>query len=1131
PFYRCGYSAGESGGAGNQNSGTPFTTCDYTRAQCEQRGMFATDAQSNATRRFGGIEFVPASILVRAHGERGLHVSAPVENEARYNDFVPLVYGTALMEPPIVFARNDGNLTRMEILLGTGEIQGVVKVLVNDIEIPEGQSGQEMTGTGWYNVVSLGARTGGFNLDFTNQAGNPLGDPYGSMAFLSVVVPNRISDGRTLPRIRVLLQGMKLARYHVDGSSDTEQFTNNPAWVLLDILQRSGWTPDEIDLASFATAALYCGEPIDTVDLHGNPAIISRFQCNLAVRRRRSAADLIRSIRTASNLLLGYDTQGKLQLRVERTLAAQQPVKPAGSNSTQTLNGGWPAYEFGDGTSGSSGIARRANGEPSLRLWARRTAESPNRLSVEFQDEFNEYQQDSLSLVDVDDALQSGQEVSAPLAALGIPNFHQAARIMRLQLDKSIRGNFYAEFQTSVKGLGLRPGDIIALTYLREGFLRRPFRITRLAPGLNHRSLLVTAQAHDDLWYTDAADPAGGGLVSRREPDYEVGLPRPLVGSVLDASGEPQIEIVEGIQNSADGSVQVLLEANFTPPAKPDAAGVGIPLLSLAPAISTTGGTLNGGRTYYYAISAKDSDGRESRLSFIVRATIPAGTSTNRVTLQNLSFPSGTQGFDVYRGGDPIRLLKIAQDTAVSTQFIDTGLPVTLAGPPDENFDHARFYWRLELHPEITATVFSATTVGNSSMQMQTDEYAGMVVRLSAGKGMGQERVVLSNNATVLTVTAAWTVAPDATSKFVIAQPTWRLGASGSTSPVVFEAPNRPGATVHVSGRAANVHGREAAYELSPLTRWQIDGGGGSLVDNDVAEAPTFAVSVIGQGTVELAAVAFSDLQNTSSIESGTMMMHFWNELSSPSAYALSAAMSPSNVDVFLAAAGAAQPNDLIQIDGEILKVTDVLNGGLQYVVTRGGHGSTAASHAAQAPVYHLDRKVFVIPFPRGFFGSPASGSYSYSIFLPDVRLAAAEMFVTNSRGNSQTTKYSYTATADKGLRTLSGGQLTMQVEGPLAIQDGAAPPLVVEAAHSVRDIFAVVANAPTLVPVDLRLMLEDQVYANLTIDDGEVISNVVDGFGKPPLGALQALRLDIVSVGQTFTSSPGRDLTVIIRL
>ncbi len=268
------------------------------------------------------------------------------------------------------------------------------------------------------------------------------------MAVLSVVVPNRISDGRTLPRIEALIEGLKLPTYNLEGSFAGEVFNNNPAWVLLDLLGRSGWSMSEIDLASFARTAAYCDEPIETIDLHGNSRSIPRFQCNLVVRKRRSAADVIRGVRNCAGLYLTYGQGGLLELGAESSIAIQQPVKPACSNSTEVLNGGWPAYEFGDAGSGFSDIARRSNGEASVRLLSRSTAETPNRYTVEFQDEFNGYQQDSLSLIDVADAVLAGQEISASMTALGLPNFSQAGRVLRLQLDKAIRANTFVEFET-----------------------------------------------------------------------------------------------------------------------------------------------------------------------------------------------------------------------------------------------------------------------------------------------------------------------------------------------------------------------------------------------------------------------------------------------------------------------------------------------------------------------------------------------------------------------------------------------------------------------------------------------------------------------------------------------------------
>ena len=138
-----------------------------------------------------------------------------------------------------------------------------------------------MTATGWYNVISLGTRNGNFNPDFADSSGNPLGDPYGSMAFLSVVVPNNISNGSALPSLQVLVQGLQLATFDDSGTFVANVFSNNPAWVLVDVLNRSGWNLDELDLPSFFAAAQVCNALVHTVDLNGNDTLIPRYQCNL----------------------------------------------------------------------------------------------------------------------------------------------------------------------------------------------------------------------------------------------------------------------------------------------------------------------------------------------------------------------------------------------------------------------------------------------------------------------------------------------------------------------------------------------------------------------------------------------------------------------------------------------------------------------------------------------------------------------------------------------------------------------------------------------------------------------------------------------------------------------------------
>ncbi|MBM3725504.1 MAG: hypothetical protein FJW40_08780 [Acidobacteria bacterium] len=1124
PYFPCGYSPDQPGGSGNLNGAAPFTSCNFTRSQCAERGMLSTDSASRPTRRFGGIGFVPANVLVRSHGERGMHVSAAADNRAVYNDTVPMIYGTCWYQPPVTLARNDGNLTRMEVLLGLGEIQGVLKVLVNGVEVPQGQAGRNMTGTGWFNPVSLGNRTGNYNLDFTAGAPNTDGDPYGSMAVLSVVVPSRLSSGAALPRVEVLVQGLKLSVFDEAGLYVGEQFTNNPAWVLLDLLRRSGWDHDELDLASFGKAAVFCAGTVPSQDLNGNPISIPRYQCNLPLRRRRSLADVVRGVRLGAALFLAYGINGRLQLFPEGSLASQQPMKPAGSNAAAVLNGGWPAYEFGDGVNGSSGLLRRDNGEPAIRFWSRSNAETPNRFSVEFQDELNEFQQDSLSLVHSGDSARAGQEVQAVLPAMGLPNPDQAARIARLALDRAVLGNRYVEFETSMKGLGLRPGDLITLTYLKEGLNRTPFRVTKVSPRLNFETVLITAQIHDDAWYgrTGLAHSTG-----RRQPDHDLAAPRPLVGTVAGSDGRTDLGIAETAVEQADGSVLVQLAASFVAPAKPVPGKVGVPLLSLSPVIASTGGTLAGNQTLYYAVSGVDAGGNEGPLSFVVRAVIPAGTNTNKVTLTGLSLPAVAAMRRVYRGPSPRQLLRIAESAVSGNQFVDEGVAAMLLPPPDDQFDHANVYWRPEVLAETQADLFGASSVGASGLALSVNAYRGMTVRITRGKGAPQERTIAANTDTALSVSSPWDIVPDGSSYFAVAESSWRFGARTESSPAVIEVPNRAGETVHVLGAAANAQDVECPYEISPVTRVQVTGDGGMNQDAYVPGEPVYSLFTPGDGTLSIAGFGFASLENTRTIEGASITVHLVDELAPVKGMLASSATAGAGV-LTISSPMAVGAGDYLQVGSEIVLLDAVA--GTALTVTRGQLGTTAVSHASGAMVWKLERRVRVIPFVRDFFGGEGSGDFSHSIELPYARVAATEVVMTNSRGDSPVGVVSVTDGADLGLRTFGGGQYAIQVEGFLAIQSKAAPPLVVEAPRSPRDVFAVLNQAPMGGAVTLEVRRGPALYCSLTVASGSTVSNVVNGATVAALAASDEVTVDIVSVPPGAAGTPGRDLTVVIR-
>ena len=103
---------------------------------------------------------------------------------------------------------------------------------------------------------------------------------------------------------------------------------------------------------------------------------------------------------------------------------------------------------------------------------------------------------------------------------------------------------------------------------------------------------------------------------------------------------------------------------------------------------------------------------------------------------------------------------------------------------------------------------------------MPVNLYRGMTVRITRGKGAGQERPVISNTLTILTVSPNWEVTPDATQLFRDCRSPggiWVHRGRAARYSLKFQ-------TVRARwwrspGRAANVNDQEAPYELSTVTR------------------------------------------------------------------------------------------------------------------------------------------------------------------------------------------------------------------------------------------------------------------------------------------------------------------------
>ena len=75
-----------------------------------------------------------------------------------------------------------------------------------------------------------------------------------------------------------------------------------------------------------------------------------------------------------------------------------------------------------------------------------------------------------------------------------------------------------------MKALGQHVGDLITITYTKEGLIDRPFRILKIQPSTNYRSVRITAQVHDDAWYNDTNGQLSLIPPTGREPESEPGV-------------------------------------------------------------------------------------------------------------------------------------------------------------------------------------------------------------------------------------------------------------------------------------------------------------------------------------------------------------------------------------------------------------------------------------------------------------------------------------------------------------------------------------------------------------------------------------------------------------------------------
>lgn len=803
-FFDCGYDNGATAG----NPG--FTTCSYTKTDCQARGMYSTDSQGRRTARFKAIQWAPAT--VEGHGIQYTSgkkvVTFSNRNDSIYQRSYPMLYGQQWIKAPIIAnVVGDANSTRMEVVICVGDIggpQSISQVVVNGVIVPKKGAANWDPLFRWNFLdqkadgsIATGGRSGFINSD----AGyNSLGDPYGGLATIEIVVYVELAANNSVPDIRILATGPKIPAILTANPADLptwhQDTTTIPPYIVADLLVWGNYTYAELDLQSFIDEAQYSVGQVSYTDLTGAVKPHNRFICEVALTDRKAGNETVQAILRSFNAQLVPNSEtGLLQLRVRKTVADQQPNQVPGSNynipiksvhADGSVGAGYVAYRIDESVLLDDGSGK---GIPKIRgPYTVPSAQAANRITAPFQDADNHYADDSISVVDADDVSRAGgyqaggQQIQQQLSVLGLSNFDQATRVFNTILAENLRGNEnrdtrgtrFWELDATSRMEHLRVGQLVLLTYqalvnsgalLAGGLqplvpLESPAgtkipgilaRVESIKPATNYERATYTLRWHEDYWYTDlygqtAAPPFSGALLPARLPfPWDPNGEAPIAGDALFDPTELGFQIAQTYESTAD-AVLAKLPIGGCPVVNQFSSTAQIPFIGLQAFTAPTGGTIPGGIRLHAAISVQGTDGLWTPLSKVSFVDIPVGngTNTNTFTTPTIAWRDGTVAWRLFAGTSEQTWSGQASGSDLPNTITLTHLNIATFGAPDSLADSLVFQIKTIVHGGVWEDAcgnVGAGTIEFPLLDGAANQFAGCVISLQAN-GQNDEGTV-----------------------------------------------------------------------------------------------------------------------------------------------------------------------------------------------------------------------------------------------------------------------------------------------------------------------------------------------------------------------------------------------------
>ncbi len=496
-------------------------------------------------------------------------------NKQSSSSGLPLIYGMRKVGGIMAFVQTDSTNEFLYVALAMceGKIHACKKIFFDDVEVTDFNTSDSSGATSPSSFTDQTVYYGKF-ADVQNDDGTTTNQSHVQMQFfdgddsqVASSILSTLSDWTSnhrlrgvsylalklrfnpdvfsrVPRINALIQGRKISTFDSSSSETTDQYSTNPAFVMLDYLTNTrfgkGVPIANIDIPSFYTASQVAqtditptGSAVTNPQDNSSGNTINLLDMNIALDTRNKVLNNIRELVLSCRGLLSY-AGGKYKLTIEST-----------GSSVLTLD--------------ESDIIGGIN------IQSESKTDKYNKVLIDFPDIDLGFKNNTASFPPNDDSglasadqhatmktADGGELLEGRFTLQGLTSFHQAQEHAEVILRRS-RNGLRVSLKASGEAMNLIVGDIVSITHSTPSFSAKVFRVIGVTLNKD-QTVNLNLVEHQDSFYTFATQSSVATI-----PDTT--LPNPLTISA-PASVTLSDELVEYSEGTVITRLNILVGAS-----------------------------------------------------------------------------------------------------------------------------------------------------------------------------------------------------------------------------------------------------------------------------------------------------------------------------------------------------------------------------------------------------------------------------------------------------------------------------------------------------------------------------------------------------------------------------------------